>query len=292
MKVSTDSLQQRALALRAAVSGLGSAPLTQDQLSTGTQGLPQADQQTLQAAYDYLSKRGVVTPKKMDSLLNQAAGNAVRADRNGDGFVSDSEARGLGSVSSRLARAAAAGDGFDAPGNATHAAGAAATAAADQTGNTSPGAQKINDVLAKLDVQHNRRYQPSGKVGTSGRVTHCNEFAQDVLRKVGVPRQNMPTGNANNMNRWLNKQGPAHGWHKVSAAEAQQRANGGQPVLASWDNTRGAHGHAAVVKPGSTNGVHIAQAGGRNYNDAPVARGFGKHTPQYFAYDGPVSGAA
>ncbi len=289
MKVSTDSLQARAQVLRNAVASLGGNTVSRDQLSSAS-GLSQADVATLKAAFDYLSKRGVVTPQRMDSLLNQAAANATRADQNADGFVNSSEARGLGSVSSRLVRAAADGfDGSRATSNASTAAGA--TAAANASGSQVPGAQRINNVLNRLDVEHNRRYLPSGTRGTSSRVTHCNQFAQEVLRQVGVPRQNMPTGNANNMNRWLNNQGAAHGWHQVSAAEAQRMANQGHPVLASWNNTRGAHGHVAVVKPGSTNGVRIAQAGGHNYNDAPVSRGFGRHTPQYFAYDGPVSGA-
>ncbi len=291
MKVSLDTLMSHANALRSAVSSLGSSgALSKDALTQGTQGLSQADQATLQAAFDYLSKRGVVTPQGMDSLLNDAAANAARADRNSDGFVSSREARGLGPVSRHLVQAAA--DGFDGSSNAAQAAGAQAAASAQPNGaNPVPGAQRINNVLNGLDVEHNRRYLPSGTRGTSSRVTHCNQFAQEVLRQTGVPRQNMPTGNANTMNRWLNNQGAAHGWHQVSAADAQRMANEGHPVLASWQNTRGPHGHVAVVKPGHTDGVHIAQAGGHNYNDAPVARGFGRHTPQYFAYDGPVSGA-
>ena len=291
MKVSLDTLMSHARALRSAVSSLGSGgALSQQALSSGTQGLSRSDQATLQAAYDYLSKRGVVTPQRMDSLLNEAAANAARADRNSDGFLSGREARGLGAVSQRLVQSAS--DGFGAGSNASTAAGAQAAAAAQPNGSQGvPGAQRINNVLNGLDVEHNRRYLPSGTRGTSSRVTHCNQFAQEVMRQVGVPRQNMPTGNANQMNRWLNNQGAAHGWHQVSAAEAQRMANQGHPVLASWQNTRGPHGHVAVVKPGHTDGVHIAQAGGHNYNDAPVQRGFGRHQPQYFVYDGPVNGA-
>src|SRR5207302_4375284 len=127
--------------------------------------------------------------------------------------------------------------------------------------------------------------------GTSSRVTHCNQFAQDALKGIGVPKSNIPGGNANNMNNWLNKQGAQHGWHKVSAAEAQKMANAGHPVLASYKNNSGPHGHVAVVRPGHNDGkTHIAQAGGHNYNDTTVNKGFGKHQPEYFAYDGPVNG--
>lgn len=154
-----------------------------------------------------------------------------------------------------------------------------------------PGADRIRRTIDQMDPQHASRYQPRGVRGTPGRTTYCNVFAQDFMRQVGVPRNNMPTGNANNMNRWLNNQGPQHGWHQVSAAEAQRAANNGQVVLASQNNPNGPHGHVAVVRPGSTNGVHIAQAGGHNYNDAPVSRGFGRRAPQYFVYDGNTTGA-
>ena len=174
-------------------------------------------------------------------------------------------------------------DGFEAAGAQ---AGAGVQPAAPA--RSGPGAQRINQVLDRLDVEHNPRYRPSGTPHTSSRVTHCNEFAQDVMRQAGVPRGELPTGNANHMNQWLNQQGPSHGWRQVSAAEAQRLANQGQVTLASWRNPTGDHGHVAVVRPGSSNGVRIAQAGGHNYHDAPVSRGFGRHTPQYFVHDGPT----
>jgi hypothetical protein len=61
----------------------------------------------------------------------------------------------------------------------------------------------------------------------------------------------------------------------------------------SWKNNNGPHGHVAVVRPGHDDGkVHIAQAGGTNHSDTTVNKGFGKHQPQYFVYDGPVNGQA
>lgn len=284
MRVSAESVQARAQFLQNAVSGLGSGQVSRSQLPS--QGLSQADMQTLRAAFDYLAKRGVVTPQNIQSLLGQAAQNATRADSNGDGFLSNREQQsGLGSVSRPLVRAAS--DGFDA--GATSA--TSATPAAATGGNA--GATNINNTLNRLDVEHNRKYLPTGTRGTSSRVTHCNQFAQDALRGIGVPRANVPGGNANNMNRWLNNQGAAHGWHQVSAAEAQRMANSGHPVLASYNNTSGPHGHVAVVRPGHNDGkVHIAQAGGHNYSDTTVNKGFGRHTPQYFVYDGPVNGHA
>jgi hypothetical protein len=286
MKVSAQSVQARAQFLQNAISGLGSGQVSRNQLPS--QGLSQNDMQTLQAAFDYLAKRGVVTPQNMNSLLGQAAQNATRADTNGDGFISDKEQQnGLGSVSRPLVRAAA--DGFD---NANATAAAGSSSAATQGGNA--GAQNINNALNKLDVEHNRKYLPTGQRGTSSRVTHCNQFAQDALKGIGVPKSAIPGGNANNMNNWLNSsKGQQAGWHKVSAADAQKMANAGHPVLASWKNNSGPHGHVAVVRPGHDDGkVHIAQAGGTNHSDTTVNKGFGKHQPEYFVYDGPVNGKA
>jgi len=289
MKVSADSLQATAQFLRSAISSLGSGPIS-SKSQLPTQGISQAGQQTLQAAFDYLQKRGVVTPQKMDSLLNTATANALRADQNKDGFISSAEAKSLGSVSGPLVRAA--GDGFDNAATAAGQAGATAATAATQNGGNA-GADNINNALNKLDVEHNRKYLPTGVRGTASRTTHCNQFAQDALKGIGVPKQNIPSGNANSMNNFLNKQGAAHGWRQVSPAEAQKMANEGHPVLASWKNNKGPHGHVAVVRPGHNDGkVHIAQAGGHNYSDTTVNKGFGKLQPQYFVYDGPVNGKA
>lgn len=152
------------------------------------------------------------------------------------------------------------------------------------TARGAPSAARTNAVLDRLDVQHNRKYQPTGARGSSNRVTHCNDFAQTALKQMGVPT---PSGNANQMNKWFNRQGPANGWHVATAAEAQKMANSGHAVVASWNNAKGAHGHVAIVRPGElgAGGPRIAQAGGHNYNDASVRQGFGRHVPQYFVHD-------
>jgi hypothetical protein len=141
---------------------------------------------------------------------------------------------------------------------------------------------RTNRILDRLDVAHNPAYLPTGKRGTSSRVTHCNQFAQAALRQMGVPT---PGGNANSMNSYFNRQ--QDGWHRVSAAEAQRMANQGHAAVASWSNPTGGHGHIAVVRPGElgAGGPRIAQAGGTNFNNGSAARGFGRHTPQYFVHD-------
>ena len=146
-----------------------------------------------------------------------------------------------------------------------------------------PGtAARTNRILDRLDVARNPAYLPSGRRGTSSRVTHCNQFAQNALRQMGVPA---PGGNANSMNRAFNR--GENGWRRVSAAEAQRMANSGHAAVASWANPTGVHGHIAVVRPGvlGEGGPRIAQAGGTNFNDGSARRGFGKHTPQYFVHD-------
>lgn len=244
-------------------------PVNQPQrqaLSRGDRG------QSVKALQERLSRSGF-DPGPRDGKFGARTEQAVRGFQRSQMLNADGRAN-------KDTIAALNRDSFE-PARGRANAGAASAAASGSAG----GVQRMNNTLSRLDVEHNRRYLPSGVRGTSSRVTHCNEFAQDVLRGVGVPRQDIPSGNANNMNRFLNNQGAAHGWHQVSAAEAQRRANAGHPVLASWRNNNGPHGHVAVVRPSNAGGVRIAQAGGHNYNDAPVSRGFGRATPQYFAYD-------
>ena len=143
-------------------------------------------------------------------------------------------------------------------------------------------AARTNRILDRLNVAQNPRYLPTGKRGTSSRVTHCNEFAQTALRQMGVPT---PGGNANHMNAYFN--GQTQGWRKATPAEAQRMANSGHAAVASWSNPTGGHGHIAIVRPGvlSAGGPRIAQAGGTNFNDGSAARDFGRHAPQYFVHD-------
>lgn len=141
-------------------------------------------------------------------------------------------------------------------------------------------AARTNQILDRLDPAHH--FLATGRRGTPGRTTYCNQFAQTALRRMGVPT---PGGNANSMNASFNR--GENGWRQVSAAEAQRMANSGHAAVASWANPTGGHGHIAIVRPGELGpgGPRIAQAGGTNFNNGSVARGFGRHTPQYFVHD-------
>lgn len=156
---------------------------------------------------------------------------------------------------------------------------------------TPNGAGRLNQVLDSLNVEGNKKYLPSGPRGN--RTTWCNVFTQDALKGLGVPQKNFPTGLANQMNDWFHKKGAANGWRKVSAAEAQQLANQGNPTVATWKNPSGGHGHIGVIRPGQLkNGSPtMAQAGGTNFNKGTVRQGFGNKEPQYFVYEGPRTGA-
>ena len=120
-------------------------------------------------------------------------------------------------------------------------------------------ADLYNDVINQFEVGQNSRY----KVNQQGKgETYCNIFAWDVTRAMGaeiphwVDGQGNPVGvgqgrelSANGSISWLETTGQKRGWRAISATEAQQLANQGHPVVATWHNTGGI-GHMAVVRPG------------------------------------------
>ena len=111
-----------------------------------------------------------------------------------------------------------------------------------------------------------------------------------------------PQNNLANLQRdWLEGEGHDKGWHKVSGVEAQRLANKGVVVVASFKNDdphfHGGHGHIAVIRPSDKSeadvrreGPQITQAGGHNYNSAPMTSGFGaqairSHQVLFYAYE-------
>ena len=91
--------------------------------------------------------------------------------------------------------------------------------------------------------------------------------------------------NANATNDWLHQHGAAHGWRRVSAAEAQAYANQGKPAVASWKNPGGI-GHIGMIRPGeiTSGGPALAQAGSSNFNRGHVADGFGNRPVEYWVH--------
>ena len=139
----------------------------------------------------------------------------------------------------------------------------ASTGTADLTStsrNRSPALYRA--VLDKFNVETNPRYAINQK-GEGD--TYCNLYVLDAAEAMDAK---IPRSNANGINTWLNGQGAANGWVKVSAREAQMYANQGMPAVASWYNTSG-KGHVSMVAPSSDGqyseekGVAIAQAGSK-----------------------------
>lgn len=137
----------------------------------------------------------------------------------------------------------------------------------------------INQFAVEKNPRYRRNQQGKGE-------TYCNIFVWDVTRAMGaeiphwVDQTNDPSVlgegielDANDVIQWLQSQG---GWKKVDSERAQDLANQGYPVVATWLNPGGI-GHIAVVRPGkysSSQGPTIAQAGETNFNHGTVDLGF------------------
>ncbi len=150
---------------------------------------------------------------------------------------------------------------------------------------STPGNRSVtryNDVINQFAVGVNPRY--ARRDGN----TYCNIFVWDVTKAMGAEIPHWWQGrelNANATNDWLHQNGAAHGWRKVSAAEAQAYANQGKPAVASWKNPGGI-GHIGMVRPGeiTAGGPALAQAGASNFNRGHVADGFGNRPVEYWVH--------
>lgn len=160
-------------------------------------------------------------------------------------------------------------------------------------------AAAYNTVIDQYFVETNSRY---ARTSTS---TYCNIFASDVMLAMGLEgdyshwlKNNAPSNsktkgayelNANATYNWINKYGSKYGWTKVSAEEAQERANAGYPTIGIWKNPTGKSGHVVVIRPEGTapdgktytysaaKGPVIAQAGANNFNYGNISKGFSKN---------------
>jgi hypothetical protein len=109
------------------------------------------------------------------------------------------------------------------------------------------------------------------------------------------------------MNDWLREQSMRSGWFPVdSALEAQQLANLGFIVVASWKNPEKRpdgtqrSGHIVMVRPhawtagfDAVNGPQITQAGSSNLSSAALSRGFPRKVipaVRFFARNRPAEG--
>ena len=150
-------------------------------------------------------------------------------------------------------------------------------------------------VLAQFEVERNPRYRPrEGK-------TYCNIFVWDVTSAMNaeIPHWTTEDGrvtcaaapgagrrNVNAMYEWLRNIGLGEGWRRVTAEEAQDCANRGEPTIAIWKNPSGGNGHIAMVRPGliDERGPAAAQAGQILFTHGHVADGFPDHQPEYWTH--------
>jgi len=159
--------------------------------------------------------------------------------------------------------------------------------------------QKIKDMIHAMNVAGNSKYLPRNG------NTYCNIFAMDFCKKMGVPFPEWLDWNkdgkiddylnANEAISWLDgsynkggvQTGAQLGWKEISSDQAAQYASQGKVVLAGWTNPIASQpGHLAVVRPESTVGnIQIAQAGGSNFEQGSITKGFGSKTPTYFVYN-------
>ncbi len=169
--------------------------------------------------------------------------------------------------------------------------------------------QRLVAVLDGMDVEHHWLPGQHIKNWRTGVVddkpldgqphTHCSAFVSAVSEKLNVPLLSPPpqTNLANRQRDWLLNEGLQAGWKRVSSAAAQQAANRGQFVLASFKNDdkdyHGGHGHIAVVRPtgrgmSATDGPTLTQAGGHNYDAVSTKKAFGRswdrHEVWFFAF--------
>ncbi len=159
-----------------------------------------------------------------------------------------------------------------------------------------PEGRRLRAWLDTLDVEHRWRAGQkidwrTGRKGDPSEYnprTHCSAFVAAVCRRLGVPMLKPPPRMylSNRQQDWLRGRGRALGWRRVGPVRAQELANRGYLVIASWKNRekdryhRGA-GHVAVVRPQLKDvarirkrGPQITQAGRRNYRTTSAAVGF------------------
>lgn len=140
---------------------------------------------------------------------------------------------------------------------------------------------------------------PDGKPEHSpGKHTHCSAFVASAAKLLGVyilrPPQHGQVLLANAQYDWLaSEDGAAQGWRFLkSGEEAQEQANRGQLVVATYHNHHDDKpGHIAIVRPSQKSreaiaqeGPDIIQAGGHNYSVASAKQGFEGH-PSAWKYN-------
>lgn len=159
-----------------------------------------------------------------------------------------------------------------------------------------------NKCIDQFNVAKNKRHLKNGN------STYCNIFVSDVMNAMNISNdyshwnyKNKPVTSAVGIKTkgalefgvrrtlaWLKDYGKKYGWKKISAKQAQTRANSGYPTLVV--NNSGSH--IAVVRPegngykySDSKGTVIAQAGLYNTNYGNVKTYFGNLNVTYWTHD-------
>lgn len=170
----------------------------------------------------------------------------------------------------------------------------------------SEAATKLNAALDAMHVEEHwiagaivdwKTGDPTGQpIKHNGKHTHCSQFAASACDKLGIyilrPPGHSAVGLANAQFDWLaSPEGKEKGWNAVAdSAAAQDFANKGHIVVAVCKNPDPKKpGHIALIRPGSltadeltAEGPNIIQAGGHNYSNGRLKKGFANH-PGAFA---------
>jgi hypothetical protein len=188
-------------------------------------------------------------------------------------------------IPTRAARSACS-----APADGTAPSPASGTAPASGPASVAPaspssaaGGTPMRDITQRLDPEHNAQFLPHDG------STYCNLYTQAVMRERGV--KDFPQATANGTAAWMHDQGAAHGWRKVSGAEAQSFVNQGGVGVAVRENPCG-HGHVAPIIEGEAQdgSPMISNAGSNNFNAGSASRSaaFRQAGTEYWVHDGPA----
>lgn len=136
------------------------------------------------------------------------------------------------------------------------------------------------EALDSFQVETNKKYLPEDLDADGKKETKCNWFVEDACELLGV---HIPKGLLARLQLlWLGgPDGRNAQWFECAEADAGMHVQLGHPCIVGWINPDPKRSsHVAMLRtPG-----RICQAGAKNYNDVPVAFGFGHRQVSYFAH--------
>lgn len=159
-------------------------------------------------------------------------------------------------------------------------------------------AENLLKAAKQFEVATNPRYvKGHDGVASNGIETYCNVYLWDVTIALDceIPHWvDLSTGvkaamgkgaelSANGVCKWLSTHGLDYDWMQCGENMARARASKGFPTVAVWQNASGI-GHVAIVLP-SFKETRIAQAGGVNFFDDVITKGFGSYKPLFYTHD-------